>query len=347
MRSILVAALLTVFAAALPAASTLEIYAIDVEGGKATLVVSPSGQSMLIDLGWPAVSNNAPASADRILKAVRAAGVKQIDFLLITHYDIDHIGNVAAVAAGIPVKHILDHGEFAPSDAMSQGYRKTLTDLYARYTAAREPIPHTTLKAGDRIPLRGVDVRVVSAAGTAIHAPLAGGGAANPLCADARQPDARPGDKEDDESVALFYTFGKFRMFDPSDLEAHLTHALACPVNLLGTVGVYQLNVHGQFKGAAPAAIGALRAKAIVEANGARKGGDAETWPVLRAAPGQPDIWQVHYSDNAGADRNPPPDFLANLQGNEGSHGIRISAREDGSFTITNERNGFSKSYPR
>lgn len=347
MRSVLVAALLTVFAAALPAANTLEIYTIDVEGGKAMLVVSPSGQSLLVDLGWPAASGNRPASADRILEAVRAAGVKQIDFLLVTHYDIDHIGDLAAVAARIPVKHILDHGEFAPPDAMGQGYRKTLTELYARFAAVRDRTPHTTLKAGDRIPLRGVDVRVVSAAGATIRTPLAGGGAANPLCADARQPDARPEDKEDDAAVALFYTFGKFRMFDPSDVEAHLTHALACPVNLLGPVGVYYLNVHGQFKGVAPAAIGALRAKAIVEGNGARKGADAETWPLLRAAPGQPDIWQVHYSDNAGADRNPPPDFLANLQANEGFHGIRISAREDGSFTITNERNRFSKSYAR
>ena len=136
-------------------------------------------------------------------------------------------------------------------------------------------------------------------------------------------------------------------MLDLADLETHFSHDLVCPNNLIGTVDVYNVNVHGQFKGIAPELAGALQAPVMIQANGARKGADAQTWPVLRVAPGLQDIWQLHYSINAGPKANPPEEFIANLEGNDGFKWIKIEAARDGSFTMTNSRNDFSKHYTK
>jgi hypothetical protein len=192
-----------------------------------------------------------------------------------------------------------------------------------------------------------VDVQVISAGGKLISKPLVKAGMRNPLCGSYPQAEALASDVEDDRSVGLLITLGRFRMLDLADLEAHLSHDLACPINLIGKVSVYNVNVHGQFKGIAPELVGALQATVIIQANGARKGADAKTWPVLRSAPGMKDVWQLHFSLNAGKDANPPEDFLANLEGNDGFKWIRVSAEKSGAFTVTNTRNGFSKSYGR
>jgi competence protein ComEC len=154
-------------------------------------------------------------------------------------------------------------------------------------------------------------------------------------------------DAEDDRSIGLLITFGKFRMLDLADLEAHHSHELVCPNDLIGPVDVYNMNVHGQFKGVAPEMVGALRAPVIIQANGARKGADAQTWPVLRSAPGMQDIWQLHESLNAGKESNPPADFMANIEPSDTFKWLKISAESNGSFTVTNNRTGFTKRYRR
>ena len=329
------------FTAALAAAPSLEIYFIDVEGGKSVLFVSPSGQSMLFDVGWPAF-NNRPASNERIVEAVQAAGLKQIDFLVISHFDLDHLGDVPQLAAKIPVGRIFDHGDYQTSNPQA-------AQRFASYATLREKIGHTVLKVGDRVPIKDVDVHVLSAGGQSITKPLPGAGQPNALCGTYKQQDALATDIEDNQSIGLLITFGKFRMLDLADLEAHHSHPLACPDNLIGTVDVYNVNVHGQFKGIAPELVGALHAQVILQANGARKGADAQTWPVLAAAPGPlgktKDIWQLHYSVNAGQGANPPDDFIANLEPSDGFKWIRISAARNGTFIVTNTRNGFSKRY--
>lgn len=329
--------ILALFAASLTAARNLEVYVIDVEGGKAVLLVSPSGQSMLIDAGWPG-SNNRQSSTERIVEAARAAGLKRIDYLLITHFDIDHIGDVPELISKIPVGHVFDYGDMDTSNAQAM-------QRFRAYAAARDKIGHTVLKAGDMVPIKGAEVRVLSAGGKLITKALAKAGAANALCGSYKQADALASDAEDDRSIGLMITTGKFRMLDLADLEAHHSHDLVCPNNLIGPVGVYNVNVHGQFKGIAPELVGALQAAVMIQANGARKGADAKTWPVLGAAPGQKDIWQVHYSLNAGKDANPPDDLIANLEPNDGFKWIQISAAKNGAFTVTNGRNGFSKRY--
>ncbi|MDQ2776918.1 MAG: MBL fold metallo-hydrolase [Acidobacteriota bacterium] len=335
-------ALLALFAASLPAARNLEIYIIDVEGGKSVLVVSPPGQSMLFDAGWTTPINGS-ASNDRIVEAVRAAGLKRIDFLVISHFDIDHIGNVAQLASRIPIGHIFDHGEVQ----VTQASAAAASQRFAPYAAIREKIGHTTVKPGDKIPIKGIDVQVLSAAGKLITKPVPHAGASNPACGSYKQAEALASDVEDNQSVGLLIISGKFRMLDLADLEAHYSHNLVCPDNLIGAVDVYNVNVHGQFKGIAPELVSALRAPVMIQANGATKGADAQTWPVLRDAPGLRDIWQLHYSLKAGPNGNPPNDFIANPNGKDGFKWIKISAARDGSFTVTNSRNGFSKHYTK
>ncbi len=323
-----------------PAEKTLDFYTIDVEGGKSLLMVTPAGESLLVDAGWPASANRA-ASTGRILAALSGAGLKQLDYLLISHFDIDHLGDVPALAARFPIRHILDHGEPAAADR----------DRFNAYDEVRRKLGHTVLRPGDKLPLKGVDIEVVTSAGQLLSKPLKGAGAANPLCATHPQAAAIERDVEDDQSIGLLFRLGEFRMLDLADLEAHLSHELVCPANLLGTVDVYHVNVHGQFKGMAAELAGAIRPRVAIVGNGARKGGDPATWPILRATAGLEDIWQVHYSAAGSADTNPPPNFVANLEqsdrtlpGDEFAM-IKLSVQADGTYTVSNTRNGFARSY--
>ncbi|MGD1068863.1 MAG: MBL fold metallo-hydrolase [Bryobacteraceae bacterium] len=318
----------------LPAAGTLDFYTIDVEGGKSVLIVSPAGETMLIDAGWPAAPNRA-ASVDRIVEAVKAAGLARIDYLLISHFDIDHIGDVPLLASKIPIGHVVDHGD--PAAGASERFKA--------YDATRTRIGHTVVKPGDKIPIKGVDIEVVAAGNQFIRKPLKGAGAPNPLCAATPQAAAIERDVEDNQSVGVLFIFGKFRMLDLADLEAHFSRDLVCPNNLIGTVSAYHVNVHGQFKGIAPELIGAIHPRVAIMGNGARKGADPPSWPLLRATPGLEDIWQVHYSEAGTKETNPPADFVANLEGPDEFKMIKLAARQDGTFTVTNTRSGFSKSY--
>jgi competence protein ComEC len=106
-------------------AKDLDIYVIDVEGGKSVLLVSPSGQSMLFDAGWPA-SNVRQSSTDRIVEAARAAGLKQIDYLVMSHFDVDHLGDVSELASKFPVRRLFDHGVLPAAEESpgSRGHRR-------------------------------------------------------------------------------------------------------------------------------------------------------------------------------------------------------------------------------
>ena len=352
MKLLLAAVLSTLFACGLAAAKTFDFYTIDVEGGKSVLILSPSGETMLIDAGWPALSDR-EASVNSIVRACQTAGVKQIDYLVISHFDIDHLGDVPQLASKIPIRHIFDHGDFQPApipavpDAHDSASREAAEQRFKAYDAVRRKIGHTVLKPGDKLPIKGVDVQVVVAGGKFIHKPVNGGGAPNPLCATTQQAPLIERDVEDNQSVGLLFTFGKFHLLDLADLESHHNRSLVCPNNLLGTVDVYQVNVHGQFKGITPELIGAIHPKVAIMGNGARKGADPATWPILRATPGLEDIWQVHYSAAGTKATNPPDDFSANLVPTDQGNLIKLSAERDGSFTISNSRNGFSKTYKR
>jgi competence protein ComEC len=329
--------LLFLVALALPlfaASKTLDIYFIDVEGGQSTLFVSPSGQSLLVDTGWPGFASR---DANRIAAAAKLAGVKQIDYLIITHYHVDHAGGVPQLVAAIPVKTFIDHGPSVETNAAGN-------KLIADYTAARGSAKHLVVKPGDKIPVKGLDITVLTAAGDQIAKALAGAGAANPACSNVKMKDPDP--SENARSTGSLIAFGKFKMIDLGDLTWNKEFSLACPANLIGTVDLYLTTHHGLNQSNNPALVQALHPRVAIMNNGATKGGSPEAWQTVHNSPGLQDLWQLHYSNEGGTSNNVEERFIANPQGKEDSGNyIKVSALSDGTFTVTNGRNSFSKTY--
>jgi competence protein ComEC len=311
----------------------LEIDFIDVEGGQATLIVSPSGESVLVDAGWPGFNGR---DADRIAAAAKKAGLTRIDYLIVTHYHTDHVGGVPAIAAKLPIGTFVDHGDTVEHDQQGDA-------LYRAYLQVRDKEKHLQAKPGDTIPIKGLDVRVVTAAGEHITTPLPQGGQPNPLCASfpARDPDP----SENARSVGIVVTFGAFRFVDLGDLTWNKEHDLFCPNNEIGPVDLYLTTHHGLNQSNAPVAVHAMRPRVAVMNNGAKKGGSPEAWQTVHDSPELLDLWQVHYAVAGGADHNVAEKFIANMDETTW-FGITVTAQRDGSFTVTNTRNGQSKRYP-
>ncbi len=326
---------LFILLAASAAAQTLQIYAIDTEGGKATLYVSPSGESMLVDTGYAGNNNR---DANRIAAAAAAAGVKRIDILVITHYHGDHASGLAQLAAKLPIGRIYDHG-----DNIDRSNAKTEA-VYGPYEKARKPYPHQSLKVGDTIPLPGVQVTVVASDGETLANALPGAGQANPLCATA---EILPPDKgENGRSIALMMTFGKLHIADLGDLYWDKELELVCPTNKLGTVDLYMTTHHGTATSGSPQIVHALHPKVAIMNNGEEKGGSVKALTAITSSPGLQDLWQLHFSAEGGKEHNADGKLIANPSA-EGDEGFSISvvALADGTFKVRNNRNQFEKSY--
>jgi competence protein ComEC len=315
--------------------AALDIYFIDVEGGQSTLFVSPSGQSMLVDTGFPGARD-----ADRIASAVKQAGVTEINYLVITHYHGDHVGGVPELAMRVPIRTFIDHGPI-----MEQTLN--VPQNFAAYAAVRDKGEHIVAKPGDKLPIKGIDVQVVSSAAVLTTKPLPGGGATNPLCAEFQPKDETKDPLlggENAQSVGMVISSGKFRMVDLGDLTWNHEHELACPRNLLGTVDLYLTTHHGQNISGLPMLVYALRPRVAVMNNGAKKGGATDTFQILHRSPGLADLWQLHYAVDAGNNNNSPEQFIANPDETT-AYFIKVTARPDGSFSVTNARNGYHKEY--
>ena len=319
-----------------PSRTALDVFFIDVEGGQATLFVTPAGESMLVDAGWAGFEGR---DAGRIEAAAKQAGVSRLDYLLVTHYHADHVGGVPEIARRLPVRTFVDHGA-----TVEQGERPAA--LFNAYVDATASGKRLQVKPGDTLPLSGVDVRVVSSGGDLLNRPLPGAGAPNPLCRDFKPFEE---DKtENARSVGVVLTYGNFRMIDIGDLTWNKEFELACPNNKVGTVDLYLTTHHGMNISNAPALVHALHARVAVMNNGARKGGTPEAWQTVHTSAGAPDIWQVHYAMEGGHDYNSPEALIANVyeKGDEGNW-IRVSATEDGTITVYNSRNKYQKTYPK
>ena len=382
---------------------TLDIYYLDMEGGHGTLYVAPTGESLLMDTGSPGGRDT-----DRIMAAIQAAGVKQIDHMLLTHYHGDHVGGMQELAARIPIVQYIDHGPNSEPKEQVPGFQKW-------YDVALTKAKHTVAKPGDKLPFDGVTVTVVTSNGQVIKTPLPGGGKPNPACADFKPRDESRNDPDNAMSVGVVFTYGKFRTVNLGDFTWNAEKELMCPNNPIGTVDLYLTSHHGIDQSGSPLLVHALAPRVAVMHNSAFKGGAIQTMQTLHTSPGLEDIWQLHWANAAGLEQNSPSLFIANVEDNEtlantllrppatfgqggrgpggpgaggppsaaggapnarppagaapnapgqggragggapgGGRGaghtgpafwIKVSAQADGSFTVTNTRNNFSKTY--
>jgi competence protein ComEC len=319
--------LLTLSIGALQAAKTLDIYFIDVEGGQSTLLVSPSGQALLIDTGYADFSGR---DADRIAAAAKLAHVKRIDSLLITHYHPDHAGGVPNLLERLPVGAFFDHGPSVETTGETE-------KMYAAYLAASSKGERKTIQPGDKIPVKGLDVTVMVANARHIERK----GEPNPFCAGLSP---KPGeDGENPQSAGVLVQFGKFRFADLGDIVRNEELALLCPENRVGKVDVYLTDHHATHE--PPKAVYALAPRVIVVDNGPRKGGIPAALTLLRAMPGLEDLWQIHFSITGAKEANAPDPFIANVEERCQGMYLKLSAQADGSFTVYNPRNKYSKTY--
>lgn len=329
------------------ASKTLDMWVVDTEGGKALLLVSPSGQSMLIDAGFPGSGDR---DANRIAEAAKDAGISKIDILVTTHYDVDHVGGVPAAVAKVPVDLFVDHGE---AHEHGFGFDKnvaTYNDLWAK-------AKHMVVKPGDKIPFAGVDVLVVTSNAEAIKTPVKGGGQPNPDCATTQRMTWKGKDEDASENghaIGLLFTFGTFKMLDLADLTWNRELELMCPNNPIGTVDLLQVSHHGNDISNSPALVNPLKARVMVMDNGTRKMGMPAAMKTLKAAPGLQALYMLHWSGNAPND-NVSDEFIANLQGSPSPNAqatpdgkwIKVSADQNGAVTVTNARTGDTKTYKR
>jgi beta-lactamase superfamily II metal-dependent hydrolase len=400
-------------------AKPLEIWVVDVEGGKAALYVTPTGQTAIIDTGFPGARD-----LDRIMAAIADAGVKQIDYLVSTHYHVDHVGNLVELAKRIPVGTFVDHGPTVEGPDVAQvppgpdgvpvtKAREQIEGFQAAYADLYTKAKHIVVKPGDRLPITGVDWRIATSAGKALKTPaLPGGGKANPYCANYTPMTGAAGlnDPDDAQSVGSVVILGQFRVADFGDLWRTKELELMCPNNPIGTVDLLFANSHGAMASGSLPFVYGLQPRVVLMQNGTRKGGAPEPMRTILASPGLENLWQMHWSYNAGTEANTPGLFVANIEdaatiagaltapprgggpgpgrgaapaeaaaatpppatppaatpapggppvtaappagrgrgnatGHTPAYWLKVSAFPDGSFTIANPRNGFSRTY--
>ena len=280
----------------------LEIYVVDVEGGKADIWVTPAGQTLLIDTGNPGTRD-----VDRIMEVAAAAGVTKLDYLISTHYHLDHVGGLQELVKRLPVGTFVDHGPSAEEREQVAGFQAAYAELFGK-------AKHLVVKPGDRIPLTGVDWRIVTADGQAPKAALPGGTGTgrNPNCAGVTRSTLGNGGEENARSVGSLVTIGAFRLLDLGDLTGEKEFDLVCPNNPIGTVDLFRASNHGTNNANLAFFLHSIAPRVVVVQNAAGKGASVDMFKGLHASPGFQDAWLLHWGNAAAAEWNPPGAFIAN-----------------------------------
>lgn len=331
----------------------LRIVTVDVEGGAGVLFVTPEGKSLLIDTGWPPgigwprpAPGAAPSSADRIAAAAAALGVTKIDYLLMTHYHIDHVGGLESLIAKLPVDTFIDHGpnrEEAPANATPRQLQFAPVTAYPRWVAAYQGHPHFTIRAGQKLNIGSMHLEFVTSDGEVLLNPLPHAGEASRFCEGVAKVD-RNGGEENARSVGTLITFGKTRILELGDLTWNKELELLCPTNKIGKVDVYFVTGHGMNLSSSPATAALAPVVAVMQ-NGPTKGGDEAVIKTVNFYAGLQGFWRVHYSVRY-PELNPDPDYIANLDGTpDERYTIALSITPKGKITVTNARNGFARTY--
>lgn len=316
----------------------MQIYFVDVEGGQATLFISPDEHSLLVDTGWP---GNNGRDADRIAGLAKQAGLKEIDTVVLTHYHVDHVGGVPELVGKIPVGTFIDHG---PNREPDNGVTQHGYDAYQKVLATGK-YKHLVAAPGQKLPIPGFDATVISADGKLIDHPLADGGQTvgkpNPYCANA--PEQKPDQTENSRSVGIVIKYGSFRILDLGDLTMDKEMELMCPSNKLGHIDLLVVSHHGWYQSSNAVLVDAITPRVAIMDNGAKKGGSPQTFDTLHSAPGLEGLWQLHYSEEGGAGHNVSGKYIANLHlaakdCSDEAHYLRVSVEKDGNFAVFNSR---------
>ena len=312
----------------------LLIYTIDVEGGQATLLVAPSGASLLVDTGWP--GNNA-RDTDRIMAAMHDAGISKLDKVFITHYHTDHVGGVPNLVQRVHVGEFLDHGENREDSDITR-------HDYAAYLKAIEGKQRRIVHPGDTISVPGLSIVVLAADGEHIASVPGIKPVPNKYCAGERAWEADP--SENARSAGILVRFGNFRFLDLGDLTKAKEIPLVCPDNLIGTVDLYLVNHHGMNLSSSRALVDAIHPRAAIMDNGAHKAGSPEAWQTVHDSPGLEDLYMLHTAEGSDAAHNSADPLVANLKGGSDGANFKAVASANGGFSVTNSRTGKTKDYP-
>ncbi len=338
--------ILTMAATAIRAAGTLDIYWIDMEGGAGTLIVTPAGESVLVDTGNPGRTNQTDSSAARIHAAATKAGVSKIDYLILTHFHGDHYGGAADLARLMPIGVVLDNGiPDHDSDGVTNNDQRFARSIqpYRDFKADRRAI----MNPGEVIPLKPSSDTVPLSfycVGTRKQYVVPPNTPPNPFCADATQHAVDTTDNAN--SIVMLLKFGPFKFFIGGDLTWNMEGNLVCPANPVGTVDLYQVDHHGLNLSNNPLLVRSLSPTVSVMSNGPRKGANPETIATLRSVPSIQTMWQIHSNTLGGADFNTDGQYIANIPAKCDGNYIKCSVDPSGkSYTVSIPATGVSKTY--